>query len=134
MGIDFMVLLHYLQILKMLYLGLYYLGNLHKIFMTRSGFEDFKNIVDICLLQHFMKLLRSEHCILNTLTCEVLMWFCIRSMILVIASSLWRCLCDDPIYVTTRLCDDPSVWQPSLWDDLVCVTTLSYGLGWDLWF
>ena len=83
-----MVLLHYLQILKMLYLGLYYLGNLHKIFMTRSGFEDFKNIVDICLLQYFMKLLRSEHCILNTLTCEVLMWFCNRSMILVIASSL----------------------------------------------
>ena len=40
---DFIDLLHYLQILKMLYLSLHYLGN----FMIRNSFEDFENIVDI---------------------------------------------------------------------------------------
>ena len=99
----------------MLYLGLYYLGNLRKIFMTRNGFEDFKNIVDIWLLQYFMKLLGSELCILNTLICEVLMWFCHCSMILVIPLSLCQCLCNDPVCVTTHLCDDPG----RLCDDLI---------------
>ena len=40
---------YYLEILKMLYLNLYYLGNLCKIFLTRNGFEGFENIVDIWL-------------------------------------------------------------------------------------
>ena len=48
---------YYLEILKMLYLNLYYQGNLCNIFMTRNGFEDFENIVDIWLLKYFMKLL-----------------------------------------------------------------------------
>ena len=63
---NFMNLLHYLQILKMIYLSLYYLGNLCKIFMIRNGFEDFENIVDIWLLKNFMTLLGSELCISNT--------------------------------------------------------------------
>ena len=63
---DFMNLLHYLQILKMLYLSWYYLGNSHKIFMTRNSLEDFENIVAIWLLKYFMKLLGSELCISNT--------------------------------------------------------------------
>ena len=61
-----MNLLHYLQILKMIYLSLYYLGNLCKIFMIRNGFEDFENIVDIWLLKNFMTLLGSELCISTT--------------------------------------------------------------------
>ena len=63
---NFINLLHYLQILKMIYLSLYYLGNLCKIFMIRNGFEDFENIVDIWLLKNFMTLLGSELCISNT--------------------------------------------------------------------
>ena len=105
---DFMNLLHYLQILKMLYLSLYYLGNSRKIFMTRNSLEDFENIVAIWLLKYFMKLLRSELCILNTLTCELLTWFCHCAMILVITSSVWQpCLCDDPVCVKTLF-----VWRP----------------------
>ena len=104
-----MDLLHYLQILKILYLSLYSLGNLCKIFMTRNGFEDFENIMDVWLLKYFMKLLGSELYISNTLTCELLMWFCHCAMILVITLSVWR-LC---------LCDDLSVWRPRLCDDLV---------------
>ena len=50
---DFMNLLHYLQILKMIYLSLYYLGNSRKIFMTRHSFEDFEYIVAIWLLKYF---------------------------------------------------------------------------------
>ena len=50
---DFMNLLHYLQILKMFYLSLYYLGNSRKIFMTRNSFEDFEYIVAIWLLKYF---------------------------------------------------------------------------------
>ena len=80
---NFMNLLHYLQILNMLYLSLYYLGNSRKIFMTRNSLEDFENIVAILLLKYFMKLLGSELCISNTLTCELLMWFCHGAMILV---------------------------------------------------
>ena len=102
---NFMNLLNYLQILKMLYLSLYYLGNLLKIFTTRNSLEDFKNIVAIWLLKYFMKLLWSELYISNTLTCELL--------ILVITPSVWLPrLCDDPICVTTRLCDDLFVWRP----------------------
>ena len=86
----FMDSMHYLQILKMLYLSLYYLGNLCKIFMTRNGFEDFENIVDIWLLKYFTKLLGSELWISNTLTCEFLMWFCHCAMILMIIPSLWQ--------------------------------------------
>ena len=56
---DFMNLLRYLQILKMLYLSLYYLGNLRKIFMSRNSSKDFENIVAIWLLKYFMKLLGS---------------------------------------------------------------------------
>ena len=84
----FMDSLHYLQILKMLYLSLYYLGNLRKIFMSRNSLEDFENIVAIWLLKYFMKLLGSELCILNTLTCELLTWFCHCAMILVITPSV----------------------------------------------
>ena len=88
--------------------SLYYLGNLCKIFLTRNGFEDFENIVDIWLLKFFMKLLRSELCVLNTLTYELLMWFFPCAMTLVMTSSVWRLrLCDDPAYVTTTL-----VWRP----------------------
>ena len=83
-----MNLLHYLQILKMFYLSLYYLGNSRKIFMTRNSLEDFENIVAIWLLKYFMKLLGSELCISNTLTCELLMWFCHCAMISVITSSV----------------------------------------------
>ena len=94
----------------MLFLSLYYLGNLLKIFTTRNSLEDFENIVAIWLLKYFMKLLWSELYISNTLTCELL--------ILVITPSVWLPrLCDDPICVTTRLCDDPFVWRP------VCVMT-----------
>ena len=64
---DFMNLLHYLQILKMIYLSLYCLENLCKILMTRNSFEDLENIMDIWLLKYFMKLLRSELYISNTL-------------------------------------------------------------------
>ena len=85
---DFMDLLHYLQILKMIYLSLYYLENLCKIFMTRNGFEDFENIVNTWLLKYFRKLLGSELCISNTLTCELLAWFCHCAMILVITPSV----------------------------------------------
>ena len=85
---DFMDLLHYLQILNMLYLSLYYLGNLCKIFMTRNGFEDFENIMNVWLLKYFMKLIGSELYISNTLTCEFLMWFCHCAMILVITLSV----------------------------------------------
>ena len=64
---DFMNLLHYLQILKIIYLSLYYLENLCKILIIRNGFEDLENIMDIWLLKYFMKLLRSELYISNTL-------------------------------------------------------------------
>ena len=83
-----MNLLHYLQILKMFYLCLYYLGNSRKIFMTRNSLEDFEYIVAIWLLKYFMKLLGSELYISNTLTYEFLMWFCHYAMILVITPSM----------------------------------------------
>ena len=63
---DFMNLLHYLQILKMIYLSLYCLENLCKILMTRNSFEDLENIMDIWLLKYLMKLLGSKLYILNT--------------------------------------------------------------------
>ena len=47
-------------------LKLYYLRNWCKIFLTRNGFEDFENIVDIWLLKYIMKLLGSKLYILNT--------------------------------------------------------------------
>ena len=53
--------------------------------MTRNGFGDFENIEDIWLLKYFMKLLRSELSVLNTLTCELSMWFCPCSVTLVIS-------------------------------------------------
>ena len=87
---NFMNLLHYLQILKMLYLSLYYLGNSRKIFMIRNSLEDLVNIVAIWLFKYFMKLLRSEQCTSNTLTCELLMWFCHCAMISVITLFVWR--------------------------------------------
>ena len=83
-----MNLLHYFQILKMLYLSLYYLGNSRKIFMTRNSLKDFENVVAICLFKYFMKLLGSEQCISNTLTCELLMYFCHCAMIYVITPSM----------------------------------------------
>ena len=97
----------------MLYLSLYCLEDLCKIFMTRNGFEDLENIMDIWLLKYFIKLLGSELYISNTLTCELLMWICHCAMILVIT---------------------PSVWWPHLYDNSVCVTTLSCDLGWGFWF
>ena len=57
---DFMNSLLYLQIIKMFYLSLNYLGNSYKILMTRNGFEDLENIMDIWLLKYFMKLLGNE--------------------------------------------------------------------------
>ena len=93
----------------MLYLSLYYLGNSHKISMTRNSLEDFENIVAIWLFKYFMKILGSELCISNTLTCELLIWFCHCAMILVITSSVWQ----------PHLCDDPSMWWPRLCDNLV---------------
>ena len=59
-----------------------------QIFLTRNAFEGFENIVDIWLLKYFMKLLQSELSVLNTLTCEILMWFCPCSMTLVITPSM----------------------------------------------
>ena len=56
--------------------------------MTRNSLEDFENILAIWLLKYFMKLLESELCISNTLTCEPLMWFCHCAMILVITPSV----------------------------------------------
>ena len=47
MGIEFMDLLHYLQQLKMFYLGLWYLGKLIQIFLTKNEFEGFENLVNI---------------------------------------------------------------------------------------
>ena len=64
--VDFIDLWYYLEILKMYCLKLYYLGNWRKIFLTRNGFEDFENIVDICLLKYLMNLLGSKLYILNT--------------------------------------------------------------------
>ena len=62
---DFMDLWNHLKILKAL-LTLYYLENWCKIFLTRNGFEDFENIVDIWLLKYLTKLLGSKLYILNT--------------------------------------------------------------------
>ena len=64
--VDFMDLWYYLEILKMFCLKLYYLGNWYKIFLTRNGFKDFENIVNIWLLKYLMKLLGSKLYILNT--------------------------------------------------------------------
>ena len=83
-----------------------------------------------------MKLLGSELCISNTLTCDLLVWFCRCAMILVITPSVWRTVCVTtpsvwrPVYVTTHLwCpifvmthDNLSVWRPGLYDDFICVT------------
>ena len=63
--VNFNDLWYYLEILKMFCLKLYYLGNWCKIFLTRNGFEDFENIVDIWLLKYLMKLLESKLYILN---------------------------------------------------------------------
>ena len=129
---DFMDLLHYLQILKMLYLSLYYLGNLCKIFMTRNSLENFENIVAIWLLKYFMKLLGRELCISNTLWAFDMVLSLCHDIgdypICVTTLSVWRSICVTtssvwrPVYVTT-----PSMWWP------VCVTTLSCGLGWGFW-
>ena len=52
--------------------------------MTRIDFKNSEDIVDIWLWKYFMKLLGSEPCISNTLTCELLMQFCHCAMILVL--------------------------------------------------
>ena len=80
---DFMNLLHYLQILKMFYLSLYFLGNSRKIFMTRHSFEDFEYIVAIWLLKYF-----------NLWAFDVV-------------SSLCHDISDYPVCVMT-----PSMWRP----------------------
>ena len=103
------------SLMMTLWHSLYYLGNLCKNFLTRNGFEDFVNIVDIWLLKCFMKLLRSELCVSNTLTYELLMWFFPCAMTLVTTSSMWwPRLCDNPVCVTTL-----SMWQPRQCDNLV---------------
>ena len=42
------------------------LGRLMQNILTRNGFKDFENIVDIWLLKYLMKLLGIKLCILNT--------------------------------------------------------------------
>ena len=64
--VDFMDLWYYLEMLKMFCLKLFYLGNWCKIFLTRNGFGDFENIVDIWLLKYLLKLLWSKLYILDT--------------------------------------------------------------------
>ena len=60
---DFMDLLHYLKILKMFYLDLWYLGNWKKIFLTRNEFEGFENLVNILgISKVFVRLLKIELC------------------------------------------------------------------------
>ena len=124
---DFMDLWYYLEILKMFCLKLYYLGNWYKIFLTRNGFEDFENIVDIWLLKYLMKLLGSKLYILNTFN----LW----------AFDVGLPLCYDigdyPVFVTcdlTCLCD---VWLPRLRDDKpgwrlpLCITWVNpWVCGW----
>jgi len=63
-----------------------------------------------------MKLHGSELCISNTLTYELLMWFCHCAMILVITPSVWWPVCVTTLYM------------------FVYVTTLSCCLGWGFWF
>ena len=105
------------------------MGNLCKILMTRNGFEDLENIVDIWLLKYFMKLLGSKLYVSNTLTCELLMWIFHFAMILVITPSMWWPVCVmnplvwKPVYVKTLF-----MWWP------VYVMTLSCGLGWGFCF
>ena len=89
----------------MLYISLYYLGNLCKIFMTRNGFEDFENIVDIWLLKYLMKLQGSKLCIWKHLTCELLMWVCPCDNVLA-TTSLW-CV----ITLSLRCVIIPSSWR-----------------------
>ena len=50
-------------------------GKFMQNIFDRKWFWNLENIVDIWLLKCFMKLLRSELCVLNTLTYELLMWF-----------------------------------------------------------
>ena len=109
--VDFMDLWYYLEILKMFCLKLYYLGNWCKIFLTRNGFEEFENIVNIWLLKYLMKLLGSKLCIWIHLTCVLLMRVCPCAMMLVITPSLWQRLCD--VWLP-HLCD---MWLPRLHDD-----------------
>ena len=60
---DFMDLLHYLKILKMFYLDLWYLENWKKIFLTRNEFEGFEKLVNILgISKVFVKLLKIELC------------------------------------------------------------------------
>ena len=56
--------------------------------MTRNGFGDFENIVDIWLLKYVMKLLGSELSVLKTLACELSMWFFPCAVTLVITPSM----------------------------------------------
>ena len=101
--VDFMDLWYYLEMLKMFCLKLYYLGNWCKIFLTRNGFEDFENIVDIWLLKYLLKLLGSKLYILNTFN----LW----------AFDVGLSLCYDvgdyPVFVTMSLwcVITPSSWR-----------------------
>ena len=94
--------------------------------MTRNGFEDFENIVDIWLLKYLVKLLGSKLCIWIHLTCELLMWVCPYAMMLVIIPSLWcviTCLCDMWL---PHLRDDKSGWRLPL-----CMTWVNpWVCGW----
>ena len=105
-------------------------------FLTRNGFEDFENIMDIWLLKYFMKLLGSKLYILNTFN----LWafdvslplsydigdylvFVMTSLWRVIILSLWRCLCN--VWLP-YLCDDKLGWRL-----LFCMTRVNLWVcGW----
>ena len=58
--------------------------------LTRNGFEDFENIVDICYWNILWKYLEANYIFWKHLTNELLMWICPCAMMLVITPSLWH--------------------------------------------
>ena len=110
---EFMDLWYYLEILKMLYLNLYYLGNLCKIFMTRNGFKGFKNIVDIWIIEISYETTWKWTVYfkyINLWAFDVVLPLCHDIgdyPVFVTTTFVWR-----PVYVTT-----PSMWRPA------CVTS-----------
>ena len=127
---EFMDLWYYLEILKMLYLNFYYLGNLCKIFITRNGFKGFKNIVDIWIIEIFYETTwkwTMYFKYINVWAFDVVLPLChdigdyplfVRTTfvwwpVFVRTTFVWwpvyvtTCLCDVSVYVTT-----PSMWWP----------------------
>ena len=103
--VNFNDLWYYLEILKMFCLKLYYLGNWCKIFLTRNGFEDFENIVDIWLLKYLMKLLGSKLYILNIFN----LWAFHVGLPLCfdVGDNPVFVTCDYPVFVTTSQVGGP---------------------------